>query len=78
MQKPPRSADEAMVVTREAIRSIGGRRENANWHHGHVNGLISAFALVGLFEQKHIRAMNCEADEALERVTHAHIPKQDI
>lgn len=78
MQKQPRSADEAMVVTREAIRCIVGRRENANWHHGHVNGLISAFALVGLFEQKHIRAMNYEADEALEKVTHADIPRQDI
>ncbi|MBA6043572.1 hypothetical protein [Pseudomonas lactis] len=78
MLKQPRNADEAMVVTRNAIKSIVGRRENAKWHHGHVNGLISAFALVGLFEQKHIRTMNCEADEALERVTHADIPRQDI
>ncbi|MCO7626431.1 hypothetical protein NJC08_08400 [Pseudomonas fluorescens] len=78
MPTPPSNADEAMALVREAIKSITGRRDDANWHHGHVNGMISAFSLMGLFEKTHIRAMNVAADDALELITHASLPKQDI
>lgn len=78
MLKPPSNADEAMATVREAIKCIAGRRESASWHHGHVNGMISAFSIVGLFERNHIRTMNNEADEALEKLTHPHLFKEDI
>ncbi|MBZ9561010.1 hypothetical protein [Pseudomonas sp. P116] len=78
MPTPPSNADEAMAFVREAIRSITGRRDNAHWHHGHVNGMISAFSLTGLFEKTHIRAMSIAADDALEKITHANLHKQDI
>jgi len=78
MPTPPSNADEAMAFVRAAIKSITGRKDTANWHHGHVNGMISAFSLMGLFEKTHIRALNVEADDALELITHANLSKQDI
>lgn len=69
---------DANTAVRDAIKCIRGRREIAEWHHGHVNGMISAFSLVGLLEKQNIKKLNTEADDALEKVTHANLPKLDI
>lgn len=78
MIEKPNNAEEAIIIVREAIKCIRGRREIAEWHHGNTHGLISAFLLVGLLEKGHIRRLNIEADDAMERVTMPHPPKLDI
>jgi hypothetical protein len=77
MLNSPINVEEALTAVSESIKYIVGTRENASWHHGHVNGMISAFTLMGVFEKKHVRMMNVAADEALEKIT-THIPKEDI
>ena len=67
-----------VAVVRSAIKEIGGKREHAFWRHGLVNGMMDAFGMQGLLERKDIKSLNTEADEALEKVTHAHLRHQDI
>ncbi|BAW20870.1 MULTISPECIES: hypothetical protein [Pseudomonas] len=78
MVKKPNNAEETMIIVREAIRYIRGHKDTATWHHANVHGLISAFSIVGLLERAHIKRLNIEADDALERITLAHFPKPDI
>ena len=78
MIEKPNNAEETMIIVREAIKFIRGNKEFAKWHHANVHGLISAFSIVGLLDKAHIKRLNIEADDALEKVTLAHFPKQDI
>lgn len=78
MVEKPNNAEDAIIIVREAIKCIRGSKDIAEWHHGNAHGLISAFSLVGLFERAHVKKMNIEADDALEKITLAHFPKPDI
>lgn len=78
MLEKPNNAEDAMIIVREAIKCIHGRKDIAKWHHGNAHGLIIAFSLVGIFDRAHIKKVNIEADDALEKITLAHLPKPDI